>query len=194
MADIHTLSDIETVINRIASRITEFKDYGLVINDIPTHLGYTKLEWSRVILVDLTLGQLRDVAGALFVTPEWLLTGAPSPDPIDPIVLRRTYCRCIDLMHLSDPGCPIHGRTPSTRAPHRLDTGSTWAIQIEAHLSRRLSELGVHEHDLADAYDIDARTWGELKISRNDYGHDDAVVGDFLAALDLIRPTKETPR
>lgn len=194
MADIHTLSDIETVITRIASRITEFGDYGVTLQDIPLHLGYTRLEWSRVVLVDLTLGQLRDVAGALFVTPEWLLTGKPSPEPLDPITLRRTYCRCIDLMHLSDPACPIHGRAPSTRAPYRLDMSNQWATQIEAHLSRRLDELGVHEHDLADAYGIDARTWGELKISRHEYGHDDAVVENFLAALDLIRPSKETLR
>lgn len=194
MADIRNLPKPDFVITRIASRLTEFNDYGLTVDDIQSHLGYTKKEWNRVILVDLTFGQLRGIADALFVTPQWLLTGSPNPEPIDPVVLRRTYCHCINLMHLSDSDCPIHGRAPSTRAPYRLNTGSTWAIQIEARLNRRLYELDVNEYDLADAYGIDTRTWGELKISRDDYGHDTVVVRNFLSALDFIRPMKEALR
>lgn len=183
MADISCLADTESMLARVSFRITQLNDYGLTFHDVFDNLGYSKTEWGQMILLDFTLGELRDIAQALFVSPQWLLTGTPEPGELDPVEVRRRYCRCVNLMYLSAPDCPIHGRTHTTRSPYQLDMGSHWAIEIEAQLSRRLDELGIHEHELADAHGFSPRTWGELKVSTR--GYDIETVERFLAAINF---------
>lgn len=188
MADINNLSDTASMLTRMASRLNQLADYGLTMNDVPERLGYSKLELSQVFLLDFTLGELRDIAQALFVSPQWLLTGTPEPDDIDPVALHRYYCRCVDLMHLGSPGCPIHGRVRTTRSPYQLDMGSHWAAEIEERISRRLEELDIYEHELADAHGFSPRTWGELKVSTR--GYDIETVERFLAAINFTDSNK----
>ncbi|MDN6372860.1 MAG: hypothetical protein L0K12_08060 [Brevibacterium aurantiacum] len=187
MADISCLADTESMLARVSFRITQLNDYGLTFHDVFDNLGYSKTEWGQMILLGFTLGQLRDLAQALFVSPEWLLTDTPEPGELDPVEVRRRYCRCVNLMYLSAPDCPIHGRSHTTRSPYQLDMGSRWAIEIETQLSRRLDELGIHESELAEAHVFDPRTWGELKVSARGYGAE--TVEPFLAAIRPEGPT-----
>lgn len=187
MADISCLADTESMLARVSFRITQLNDYGLTFHDVFDNLGYSNSKWGQMILLGFTLGQLRDLAQALFVSPEWLLTDTPEPGELDPVEVRRRYCRCVNLMYLSAPDCPIHGRSHTTRSPYQLDMGSHWAIEIETQLSRRLDELGIHESELAEAHGFDPRTWGELKVSARGYGAE--TVEPFLAAIRPEDPT-----
>ncbi len=126
MARTEDLTDINAFAGRVAERMLVLREYGIQERHIRRRAGLEdQSQWARVFTLadDMRMGELRDLAWALFTTPTWLLTGSYALMPSGPSeqTIRMAYCQCLEADTRSrmpgtpasaprvNPDCPTHG-------------------------------------------------------------------------------------